>query len=95
MISTCSEPPARVVGCVLSDRCPTELARPSLRTFEGFPCPNSGPASHLQVIVLCEEGYPSSLAAAALQDFGIWGATAVIGGWAAWRTEPAGTQTPA
>ena len=38
----------------------------------------------LQVIVLCQEGYTSSLAAAALQDLGIWRATDVIGGYAAW-----------
>ena len=43
-------------------------------------------ASHdLQVIVLCQEGYTSSLAAAALQDLGIRRATDVIGGYAAWR----------
>lgn len=40
----------------------------------------------LQVIVLCQEGYTSSLAAAALQELGLWRATDVIGGWAAWRT---------
>ncbi|MFP5283174.1 MAG: rhodanese-like domain-containing protein [Actinomycetes bacterium] len=39
----------------------------------------------LQVIVLCQEGYTSSLAAAALQELGIWRATDVEGGWAAWR----------
>lgn len=39
----------------------------------------------LQVIVLCQEGYTSSLAAAALQDLGVWRATDVIGGYAAWR----------
>ena len=45
-------------------------------------------ASHdLQVIVLCQEGYTSSLAAAALQDLGVHRATDVIGGWAAWRAE--------
>ena len=43
-------------------------------------------ASHdLEVIVLCQEGYTSSLAAAALQDLGIHRATDVIGGYAAWR----------
>ena len=40
----------------------------------------------VQVIVLCQEGYTSSLAAAALQDLGLWRATDVIGGWAAWRS---------
>ena len=39
----------------------------------------------LQVVVLCQEGYTSSLAAAALQELGIWRATDVVGGWAAWR----------
>jgi rhodanese-related sulfurtransferase len=39
----------------------------------------------LAVIVLCQEGYTSSLAAAALQDLGIHRATDVIGGYAAWR----------
>ena len=44
----------------------------------------------LQLIVLCSEGYMSSLAAASLQDLGIHRATDVIGGYQAWRT-----QTPA
>jgi len=38
-----------------------------------------------QVIVLCQEGYSSSLAAAALQDLGVHRATDVIGGYEAWR----------
>ena len=38
----------------------------------------------LQVIVLCQEGYTSSLAAAALQDVGVRRATDVDGGYAAW-----------
>ncbi|AYF27891.1 sulfurtransferase [Micromonospora tulbaghiae] len=37
------------------------------------------------VIVLCQEGYTSSLAAAALQDIGLHRATDVIGGFAAWQ----------
>ncbi|GHJ54926.1 hypothetical protein Nm8I071_42330 [Nonomuraea sp. TT08I-71] len=37
------------------------------------------------VIVLCQEGYTSSLAAAALQDLGLHRATDVVGGFAAWR----------
>ncbi|GIJ81021.1 Rhodanese-related sulfurtransferase [Micromonospora phaseoli] len=40
---------------------------------------------HLPVVVLCQEGYTSSLAAAALQDLGLYRATDVIGGFAAWR----------
>jgi rhodanese-related sulfurtransferase/mannose-6-phosphate isomerase-like protein (cupin superfamily) len=39
----------------------------------------------LQVIVFCSEGYTSSLAAAALQDLGLWRATDMIGGFCAWR----------
>jgi rhodanese-related sulfurtransferase/mannose-6-phosphate isomerase-like protein (cupin superfamily) len=38
----------------------------------------------LQVIVFCSEGYTSSLAAAALQDLGLWRATDVVGGFHAW-----------
>jgi rhodanese-related sulfurtransferase len=40
---------------------------------------------NLQVIVFCSEGYTSSLAAAALQDLGLWRATDVVGGFHAWR----------
>jgi len=40
----------------------------------------------LQVIVFCSESYASSLAAAALQDLGLWRATDMIGGLHAWRT---------
>jgi rhodanese-related sulfurtransferase len=39
----------------------------------------------LQVIVVCSEGYTSSLAAAALQDLGIRGATDLDGGFQAWQ----------
>jgi rhodanese-related sulfurtransferase len=38
----------------------------------------------LQVVVLCQEGYTSSLAAAALHDLGVLRATDVVGGYAAW-----------
>lgn len=38
----------------------------------------------VQVIVFCSEGYTSSLAAAALQELGLWRATDVVGGFAAW-----------
>lgn len=38
----------------------------------------------LRVIVLCSEGYTSSLAAAALQQVGVHRATDVIGGYRAW-----------
>jgi rhodanese-related sulfurtransferase len=39
---------------------------------------------HVQVIVLCSEGYTSSLASAALQSLGLRNATDVIGGFGAW-----------
>jgi rhodanese-related sulfurtransferase len=38
-----------------------------------------------QVIVLCQQGYQSSLAAAALQDLGFAQATDVVGGFEAWE----------
>jgi len=42
-------------------------------------------ANHdLQVIVFCSEGYTSSLAAASLQDIGLWRATDIVGGFQAW-----------
>jgi rhodanese-related sulfurtransferase len=50
----------------------------------------------LPVVVLCSEGYTSSLAAAALQQLGVHRATDVAGGYRAWRaaglpTVPGGT----
>ena len=38
------------------------------------------------VVVVCQEGYTSSLAAAALQDLGLRKATDVAGGYLAWYT---------
>ena len=43
-------------------------------------------ANHdVRVIVMCSEGYSSSLAAASLQDLGLVNATDVIGGFQAWK----------
>jgi len=39
----------------------------------------------LRVIVMCVEGYTSSLAAASLQDLGLAGATDLAGGFRAWQ----------
>lgn len=39
----------------------------------------------VEVIVLCSEGYTSSLAAASLHELGLSRATDVIGGFRAWR----------
>lgn len=49
----------------------------------------------LHVIVFCSEGYTSSLAAAALQDLGLWRATDLVGGFHAWRAAGLPTVTPA
>ena len=38
-----------------------------------------------KVILVCSDGYSSSLAAARLQELGLSGATDVIGGFNAWR----------
>jgi rhodanese-related sulfurtransferase len=39
----------------------------------------------LQVIVMCSQGYTSSLAASALQDIGLYRATDLAGGFQAWE----------
>ena len=39
----------------------------------------------VRVIVICAQGYSSSLAAASLQDLGLVNATDVIGGFEAWK----------
>ena len=48
----------------------------------------------LRPIVICNEGYTSSLAAAALQDLGLARATDVIGGYQAWQTAGLPTARP-
>ncbi|OPC82704.1 sulfurtransferase [Embleya scabrispora] len=39
----------------------------------------------VRVVVFCDEGYASSLAAASLVDLGLSGATDLIGGFQAWK----------
>ncbi|MER7660514.1 MULTISPECIES: rhodanese-like domain-containing protein [unclassified Streptomyces] len=39
----------------------------------------------LRVVVICNEGYASSLAAASLRDLGLYRATDLIGGFQAWK----------
>lgn len=57
----------------------------------------TGPDQH--VIVICNEGFASSLAAASLQDLGLHRATDLEGGFQAWRaaglpvTPPTGRRT--
>jgi rhodanese-related sulfurtransferase len=48
----------------------------------------------IQIIVLCSEGYTSSLAAIALQDLGLHRATDVIGGFQAWKAAGLPSITP-
>ncbi|MCI0636938.1 MAG: hypothetical protein L0206_23945 [Actinobacteria bacterium] len=38
-----------------------------------------------RIVLLCDEGYASSLAAATLQDLGLNNATDLVGGFAAWQ----------
>jgi rhodanese-related sulfurtransferase len=47
----------------------------------------------LRVVVVCNEGYASSLAAASLQQLGLHRATDLTGGFQAWKAEglPVGT----
>lgn len=46
-------------------------------------------------IVICDEGYSSSLAAASLQSLGLRNATDVIGGFQAWKRAGLPVSTPA
>jgi rhodanese-related sulfurtransferase len=39
----------------------------------------------VEIVVICSEGYSSSLAAASLQDLGLHRATDLIGGFRAWK----------
>jgi rhodanese-related sulfurtransferase len=53
--------------------------------------PEAG-AYDLHVVVYCQEGYSSSLAAASLQDLGLSQATDLVGGINAWRAAGLPTQ---
>jgi rhodanese-related sulfurtransferase len=46
----------------------------------------------VQVIVVCSEGYASSLAAASLQELGLHRATDLVGGFRSWRAAGLPTQ---
>ena len=50
----------------------------------------------LRVVVICNEGYASSLAAASLHQLGLHRATDLVGGFQAWRAEglPVNPATP-
>jgi rhodanese-related sulfurtransferase len=48
----------------------------------------------IDIVLLCDEGYCSSLAAARLQELGLHRATDVIGGFQAWRAAGLPVDTP-
>jgi rhodanese-related sulfurtransferase len=48
----------------------------------------------LRIILVCNEGYSSSLAAFTLQELGLHRATDLIGGYQAWRATAAATPAP-
>lgn len=50
--------------------------------------------SHRRLILMCNEGYQSSLAAAALHDLGLPLATDLVGGFQAWREAGLPVQKP-
>jgi rhodanese-related sulfurtransferase len=54
--------------------------------------PDAHPDRH--VVLVCNEGYASSLAAAALQQLGLHRATDLIGGFRAWRAAGLPTTPP-
>ncbi|MEU9193650.1 rhodanese-like domain-containing protein [Streptomyces hundungensis] len=49
----------------------------------------------LRVVVICNEGYASSLAAVSLRQLGLYRATDLVGGFQAWRAEGLPVSTPA
>ena len=52
-------------------------------------CPEAeGLTAHSPIVIVCNEGYASSLAAATLRDIGLGGATDLAGGYQAWRSWP-------
>jgi rhodanese-related sulfurtransferase len=51
----------------------------------GFEDPSIGAHLDRHLILVCDEGYQSSLAAATLQDLGFRHATDLAGGFQAWR----------
>ncbi|MFK8907485.1 rhodanese-like domain-containing protein [Streptomyces sp. YS-3] len=48
----------------------------------------------LRIVVICNEGYASSLAAASLHQLGLLRATDLVGGFQAWRADGLPVTTP-
>jgi len=55
----------------------------------------AGTRNDRRIIVVCDEGYASSLAAATLRDLGLRRAADLVGGFRAWKTMPANDPTSA
>jgi rhodanese-related sulfurtransferase len=70
-----------IPGAVIVDRNVLEWR---LDPASEFRIPEAGDGDRM-VIVVCNEGYASSLAAATLQDLGLVNATDLDGGFQAWR----------
>jgi rhodanese-related sulfurtransferase len=66
-------------GAVVVDRNVLEWR---LDPTSGFSIPEAAPGR--RVVLVCNEGYASSLAAATLQDLGLADATDLVGGYRAW-----------
>jgi rhodanese-related sulfurtransferase len=81
-------------GAVVIDRNVLEWRLDPTSGFE-IPAARGG----RRVVLVCNEGYASSLAAATLQDLGLAGATDLAGGYRAWRehaaTDGGATSPPA
>lgn len=61
-------------------------------------CPHRSPEAtdhDRQTIVVCNEGYASSLAAVSLRELGLWRATDLEGGFQAWRAAGLPVEPPA
>jgi rhodanese-related sulfurtransferase len=73
-------------GCIPGARFyPRNVLEWRLDPSSGHSDPGLEGALDRQVILVCDEGYQSSLAAATLQDLGFARATDLIGGFQAWR----------
>lgn len=48
-----------------------------------------------RIVIVCNEGYSSSLAAATLQHLGLYRATDLVGGYQAWRAAQGSAASPA
>jgi rhodanese-related sulfurtransferase len=66
-------------------RCPRNVLEWRVDPASDHADPELSADLRLRIILVCHEGYQSSLAAATLQDLGFENATDLIGGFLAWR----------